>query len=186
MQSTSTYYKIRDILTEASTEARGISELAEEIHGKYDSLTYYRKDSSGGVQRHPCSTAVIRKKIRFCIDLGLISDEKSCILTESGRSALDENRFDLVLQQALLSFLERNQVPWSTIETAIERLPLPDASSLYRYLKPGLSESSFRTCLFLLSQCGESIGQNILISYQKKLYLTEGKEAEIRDALSQE
>lgn len=175
MQKTSTYRKIRDVLTAAAKHTGGIKELAESIYGKSDSFVYYKRDGSGKAREHPCDTATIRRSIRFCIDLGLIDSEEDCTLTDLGKNARVKDRFDLQLQQGVLSYLDKNSVSWQRIESAINKLPLSHVDSLYQYLSPSLSQDLFRTCLFLLSECGEAKGQNILKSFQRKIYLTEAK-----------
>lgn len=180
MQKNSTYNKVWDIINAASAGHKGISELAEIIQGDNESFVYYRRDSDGIVKSEPCSLATIRSKIRFCIDLGLIEDEETCNLTSSGQNALDDDRFGLVLQQAVLGFLEGSGLPWTRVESAINELDYPGPFQLYVELSPSMSEDLFRTCLFLLSQCGEELGQNVLDSLMMKIYLTEEKAKDVR------
>ena len=182
MQKNSTYNKIRDILDLASDGTDGINSLAQAIQETPRSFVYYRSDSDGEVREHPCKLSTIRRKIRFCIDLGLINDEETCALTRLGRDALDQDRYSLVLQQAVLRYLEKNDVPWSRIESAIRELDYPSPRRLYVQVSPPLVERMFRTCLFLLSQCGADIGQNLLEGHVMKLYLTEQEAERIRGA----
>lgn len=180
MQKNSTYNKVWDILTAASGDPKEMAELAEIVQKNSKSFVYYRRDPDGVVRSKPCSLAAIRRQIRFCIDLGLIENEETCKHTSLGQNALDRNRFGLVLQQAVLGFLERNDLPWAKIESAINELDYPGPFQLYVELSPSMSEDLFRTCLFLLSQCGEEIGQNVLDSLMMKIYLTEEKAKDVR------
>ena len=173
MLKTSTYHKIRDIIEAAARHSGGVKELAESMHGKHESFVYYKRDPNGKVNEHPCDTATIRKAIRFCIDLGLLTSEEDCTLTERGKTARNKSRFDLQLQQAVLEYLEKNALPWGKIESAINTTSLPFFLSLYQELSPKISEGTFRSCLHLLTVCGEKSGQNILKHFQKKLYLTD-------------
>ena len=157
----------------------------ETVHGNATELAggeemYFRKDSNGIVRQYPCNTPSIRKNIRLAISLELLESEKWCAPTQSGLLALDPDRFDLVLQQAVIALLERKGILWTDISNAIEYLTLPDAGNLFKYLSPNIAESAFRSCLLLLSQCGGDIDQNILSGYQKKLYLTDEKDEKIR------
>jgi len=173
MQRTSTYYKIRAVLEAASGHSGDINALAEELHGNSSSFVYFKRDEDGAVGEHPCAQSTIRRTIRFCIELGLLESEERCVLTEEGRNAREEDRFDLQLQQAVLGYLSGHQLDWETIQEALrDRSSLPHASALYQRLAPQeLSEGRFRTCFFLLSECGADSGQNIVSPFQKKLYL---------------
>jgi hypothetical protein len=182
MQKNATYNKIRDVLNRATEGTQGITDLALDIQETPGSFVYYRRDANGEVREHACKLSTVRRKIRFCIDLGLIEDEESCSLTRSGRDALDPDRFSLVLQQAVLGYLEKNDVHWSRIESAIRELDYPSPRRLYVEVSPPVSERRFRTCLFLLSQCGADIGQNLLEGHVMKLYLTEEEAERIRGA----
>ncbi|HEV7589527.1 MAG TPA: hypothetical protein VGO40_15540 [Longimicrobium sp.] len=176
MNDTSTYRKIRQILTAAQTGSGGIGELAERIQGKYDAFVYFQRGANREVLRRPASISSIRRHIRFCIALGLLKAEDDCSLTTDGqRAASNRERFDLVLRGSILEFLEQSDLSLEEIEAAISRLALPDAASLFADLKPKLPEDTFRTCLFLLSVCGAEDDRNILKPFQKKLYLTESR-----------
>lgn len=175
MQNTSTFNKIYDILSASSEHSYDIRELAKRIYGRYDSFVYFKRDNDGKVRQYPCGLSSIRYNIRICIKLGLLKSESNSIPTDLGNDALDVNRFDLVLQQAINDFLRKNNLPIEKIVEAIDNLIIPDTYSLCQYISPGLSVNIFRTCLFLLSQCGESKGQNILKTFRKKLYLTDKK-----------
>jgi hypothetical protein len=180
MQKNSTYNKIWDIINAASENPTGIAEFAELIQEASESFVYYRRGADGTVRSEPCSLATIRRQIRFCVDLGLVENEETCNLTPLGRNALDHSRFGLVLQQAVLGFLERSDLPWIRIESAISKLHYPGPFQLYVELSPSMSEDLFRTCLFLLSQCGEELDQNVLDSLVMKIYLTEEKARDVR------
>jgi hypothetical protein len=177
MQINSIYNKIRDILYASSKNDNDIKELSESIQGKYNSFVYFRKNENGVVIKKACSTASIRKKIRFCIELDLLKSEDNCLLTDLGKNALEKESFDLVLQQAVLRYLEKKGVSLEEIESAINKLIIPDAFSLYKLIDPSyLTEDIFRTCLFLLSQCGASRELNPLKIFSKKLYITKDRE----------
>lgn len=132
------------------------------------------------MQTETCSLGTIRKQIRFCVGLGLLENSETCALTNQGQSALDADRFDLVVQQAVLGYLEKNDMPWSGIEITIGNLDYPSPHQIYIELSPSITEDVFRTCLFLLSQCGEEMDQNVLESITFKIYLTEEKAKKIR------
>lgn len=183
MQRTSTYNKVREIINAASRHKGNVAALANSIKGNSDAFVYFKRDRDGIVKEHPCNEASIRRKIRFCIRLGLVNSEENCTLTAEGENARMKGRFGLQLQTAVNSFLEKNAVPVSKIESAINKLILPHASALSQYLKPAISEDLFRTCLFLLSECGKEEGQNILKSFDKKLYLTDAKIKRVQNAM---
>jgi len=173
---TSTYNKIRDILFASLDFSGNEKELANFIYGRYDSFVYFKKDDFGKVQQLPCSEKSIRSNIIFCIKLGLLKSDNDATLKDLSKDELvDVERFDLVLQQAINDYLRQNDLPVNKITEAIDYLVLSDTNSLYQYLAPSLSGNMFRTCLFLLSQCGESTGQNILKKFEKKLYVTDKK-----------
>jgi hypothetical protein len=174
MQKTSMYYKIRDILDAASKHSGGLKELAKSIKGNYESFVFYRKDSNGVVIEQPCDVDTIKRAIRFCIDLGLIEKER-CVLTHKGRNARKKGRFDLQLQQAIFSYFEANKLKFRDIESAIREFPLPHVDKLYSYLSPSMTETNFRSCLYLLSVCNKETKHNVLKSVQKTLYLTDEK-----------
>ncbi len=180
MQKNSTYNKVGDIINSASEGPNGIAELSEIVQKNGESFVFYRRDPDGVVRSEPCSLATIRRQIRFCIGLGLIENEETCNLTALGQNAMDRSRFGLVLQQSVLGFLENNGLPWTKIESTINELDYPGPFQLYVELSPSMTEDLFRTCLFLLSQCGEELGQNVLDSLIMKIYLTEEKAKDIR------
>lgn len=184
MQKNSTYNKILEILTAAQHNERGIGHLADAIHSNTEAFVYYKREPTRVVGEYPCSRAAIRRAIRFCIALGLIESQRKSSLTDTGRRALVEGQFDAQLQQAILSFLEKNGLPWKGIAHAIAQLPLPDAASLYAYLSPDMKEQVFRRCLCLMSQCGQQAGENLLHSYENRLYLTEERIAQAEEVLS--
>lgn len=173
---TSTYNKIRDILFASLNFSGNEKELAKFIYGRYDSFVYFKKDNFGKVQQLPCSVKSIRSNIIFCIKLGLLKSNEDATLKDLRKDDLvDIDKYDLVLQQAINDYLRKNDLPVNKITEAIDYLVLSDTNSLYQYLAPSLSVNIFRTCLFLLSQCGESTGQNILKKFEKKLYITDNK-----------
>lgn len=175
MLKTATYYKIQDVISAAANHTGGVKELAESMYDSSKSFVYYKRDAAGHVNEHPCSTATIRKSIRFCINLGLLVSEENCSLTDKGKLARNKSRFDLQIQQAVLAYLEKNSLPWNRIEAAINNTSLPFFLSLYQKLSPRIPEATFRSCLFLLAICGEKNGQNVLKNFQKKMYLTENR-----------
>ena len=108
------------------------------------------------------------------MELGLL-DEETCELTSLGRSAQNPQLFDMALQQAVLQHLEENGAPWEEIEATIMVLDYPSPRMLYVTLTPTMDESVFRTCLFLLSQCGRDDEENVLAPRVFKVYLTDRK-----------
>lgn len=183
MQKTSTYNKIRDILDAASRQSGNLTALAKSIKGRYDSFVYYKRDRDGTVREYPCDESSIRSKIRFCIRLKLIESEENCTLTQNGKNALTAGRFDYQLQQAVIAYIQVRGITVTKIDSAINKLLLPHVSALYQYLAPDMSEDMFRTCLFLLSECGKDKGENILNSFDKKLYLSESKIAKQQEIM---
>jgi hypothetical protein len=183
MIKSSTYNKIYEILNNAEKNIGNISEFAKIIQNINGSFVYYKKDGTGVVREYPCDLSTIRKKIRFCIQLGLLGDEKNCNLTDDGRNALFEGRFDLQIQQSVILYLEKKDLKFSDIERAIDKLILPTPGGLYQFLSTKLSEDKFRTCLLLLSECGEKTGQQLLKKFRKKLYLTDDKLEKARRSL---
>jgi len=172
VQKTSTYYKIRDVLDTASTRSADINELAEALHGNSSSFVYSRRDEDGIVRELPVARDKIRRTIRFCVDLGLLQSEERSILTDAGRNALDADHFDLQLQLSVRDYLSKHQLSWERIEEAIKNLQLPHASALYQELKPkDLNWDRFRICFFLLSECAADSEENLIIPFQRKLYL---------------
>lgn len=177
MRENSTYNKIHEIIRRASGHNWSLGRLAESITKNTDAFFYYKRDKDGVVKEFVCDPSTIRRKIRFCIRLGLLDNEDSCVLTPDGKNAISRGikRFDLQLQLAVINYLANNDVGMKKIETAIEKLMFPDTDALYQYIAPNLQADLFRTCLFLLSECGKDSRQNLLKPYDKKLYLTENK-----------
>lgn len=176
----STHSKISEVIDALRDGPQPIDAFAESLREERNAFVYYRRDSDGSVKTEPCSLATIRRNIRFCIDLGLLENSDDCDLTSKGRSALDADRYDLVLQQAVIDFLDRNSLPWVQIESAINDLAYPSPSQLFARLSPPLSEELFRTCLLLLSQCGHDSDENILEGLTMKIYLTDEKARDYR------
>jgi hypothetical protein len=172
MQKTWTYNKIRQILEAASRNAGTEDDLAEHLLSDYDAFVYYRRDADGQVREHPCSADAVKAKIQFCVELGLLRSQQDCSPTDSGRDALDPDRYDLVLQQAVIDYLDGHGIAFDRIRTAIEESLVPTSRSLHQYLETPLAEDRFRTCLFLLSLCGEDTGQNLLKGSVVKVYVT--------------
>jgi hypothetical protein len=172
MQKTWTYNKIRQVLQAASINAASQDELADQLRSEYDAFIYYRRDADGQVREHPCSTDAVKDKIRLCVELGLLESQQDCSPTDLGRDALDPDRYDFVLQQAVLDYLESQGISFERIQEAIEESLVPTWRSLHQYLATPLSEDRFRTSLFLLSLCGEDNGQNILKGSVVKVYVT--------------
>jgi len=177
MKNTSIYNKIREIVfvTGNLNTRTKINGLAEIISSKPEFFIYYRRNDRGVVSEFPCHSSTIRQKIRFCIALGLIENEDDCRLTEFGREAQIEEKFDFVLQQRILEFLDKRGVTWDSIKKSIESIPLPSPINLYKNIKPPISFEVFRSCMYLLSICGENNEENILEHFQQKLYLTRDK-----------
>jgi len=170
MQKTWTYYKIRDVVDAASTQTLSAPELAEHLRANYDSFVYHRRDDDGNVRARPCSAHSVRGAIGFCRELGLIEEGDICTLSDLGEDSLNPLQFDLVLQQAVLDYLDRHQISYDQIKSAIEEAPVPTPRALYLRLSPALAESRFRTCLFLLSLCGQDTDQHILTGSVVKVY----------------
>jgi hypothetical protein len=175
MLKTSTYNKIKEIIDAAAEHNGGVKELAESMQGKSESFVYYKKDAEGKTVEYPSDTSTIRKKIRFCIDLGLLVSEKNCTLTNNGKNARETSRFDPQLKLAVLEYLESNGLPWNKLESAINRITFPSFQALYKMLSPKIPEDTFRTCLYLLIICDAENRQNILKPFQMKLYLTKAR-----------
>lgn len=171
MQKNSTYLKIQHSIQLASINNITIESLAKTIHNEdLGPFFYYRQDEDGNTQTFPCNIGTIQDKIRFCFDLGLLENEENCSLTSMGERAIDNNHYEIVLQQLILEFLEENGISMDVLENAINREEFPGPSELYNSIMPGLSEDTFRTCLYLLSQCGQSTDDNILSGIILKVY----------------
>jgi hypothetical protein len=173
MARNSTHSKIREIVTVAARGRNTVAQLAAKLQEREGAFVYYaREDDTIAVQ--PCQLPTITRSIRFCMELGLL-DEETCELTSLGRSARNADLFDMALQQAVLRYLEENGAPWEEIEATIMVLDYPSPRMLYVTLTPTMDESVFRTCLFLLSQCGRDDEENVLAPRIFKVYLTDRK-----------
>jgi hypothetical protein len=173
MPNNPTYLKIRDVLNAAAKYSGDIKNLSEKLHDSSEHFVYFKRDKSGKVRKHPCAPSSIRRTIRFCIRLKLIESEESAVLTDRGNDARAKGKYDLVLQQAVLDYLQEEKLSVSTIENAINKLPFPDAKAIYSYLKPEIVEDTLRTCLALLAECGRDTKTNVFEPFQRKLYLTD-------------
>jgi hypothetical protein len=173
MARNSTHSKIQEIVTVAVRGRHTVPQLAAKLQEREQSFVYHaRQDDVVVVQ--PCQLPTIERQIRFCMELGLL-DEETCELTSLGRSASSPQLFDLALQQAVLQYLEENGTSWEDIEATIMILDYPSPRMLYVTLAPSMDENVFRTCLFLLSQCGREDQENVLAPRVFKVYLTEQK-----------
>jgi hypothetical protein len=173
MARNSTYSKIQEIVTVAARGRNTVAQLAAKLQQREEAFIYYARQD-GDILVQPCQLPTITRQIRFCMELGLL-DEETCELTSLGRSAHSPQLFDMALQQAVLQYLEENGAPWEDIEATIMVLDYPSPRMLYVALEPTMDESVFRTCLFLLSQCGRDEEENVLAPRIFKVYLTDRK-----------
>jgi len=175
MQANSTYIKVNHILSLVSDSTINLnkSDLAEHIlENNLGPFFYYRRDTDGSIQQFPCNQLTILEKIDFCFDLDLLENESNCTLTDSyGKDAVDPSKnYGLVLKQTILNYFENKKIEWSDITSAIDSLDLPGPEEIYNDIKPSIDKNRFRSCLYLLSQCGKDIDKHALNGIILKIY----------------
>ncbi len=172
MQKNSIFYKIKDVLRIAAEKPGDIDAIAKEVNENSNAFFYYKRISDTEVSQAKCSVSAVKKTIDFCIDLKLLENRDDCRLTGTGITANQSDKYEAQLRSSILTFLEKNSITYDSIANCIKSAAVPDYESIARGMNVSVGTDRFRTCLFLLSNCGESDGTNVLYGYRKKLYLT--------------
>ncbi len=175
----SNYSKIYDLLTELAQagSARELFEFAEDIRSKeIESFAIWRPGPEPGAApvKTYCSTAAIRRLIRFAAELGFIEidAERQCRLTSPGRNALREDNYPRILATHLAIYLkEQAGITLTDLKdtiSAIQRPEVPFFETIYHRIKAerdlGITERRLRMILYLLERC------NMLVTVTKKIY----------------
>jgi hypothetical protein len=175
----SNYSKIFDLLNVMAGlgEARDLFDLAEEVQAReIESFAIWRPGPNEGdpTEKSYCSTATIRRLIRFTAELELvqIDEERQCRLTTYGRNATREDRYASTLSTHLANYLRHKAgVSYSDIKDTITAIRRPDVAffeTIYNRLSSqvdlGITKDRLRMVMYLLERCGR------LVSVTKKIY----------------
>jgi hypothetical protein len=173
MADTSTYAKQRDIFTTLRKMRRGtIKALTTELIAKatvqQNSFVYNRRNARGQIESNSCTEATIVRHIRFCQDLGLVTQASVLRLSDATRGINTKANYDSMLETLLVEYLEKRKITLSVLANAIASTKTSDPETIYELLQDtiDLPEDRFRGCLNLLSMVG-----TIIVPYRKKMYL---------------
>ncbi len=167
----SVYRKIQVVLDVAkSVRVNTLEELRREIRGrKYPNFETLQYDQAQDDSVRRQSDRVIQRTVGICCALSIIGAEGR--LTKEGRQALMKARFDNTIASQIRSFLKREGVRLSNLNSIIfedlQSSPpiLPTSRELWTASGSEISCSVFSRMLTLLAQCGGAQ------SSQKKIYL---------------
>ncbi|HSR31625.1 MAG TPA: hypothetical protein VLY63_13750 [Anaerolineae bacterium] len=175
----SNYSKIYDLLTELSNgdAPKDVFQLAEEIHDKeIESFAIWRPGTEPGAlaTKTYCSTASIRRLIRFVAELGLveIGDSRQCSLTTYGRNALRGDNYPRVLATHVAMYLKENAgITFSELKDTIGSIRSPEVpffDTIYSRVSSErdlqIGENRLRMVMYLLERC------DMLTSITRKVY----------------
>ncbi|HEV7747699.1 MAG TPA: hypothetical protein VGO56_22055 [Pyrinomonadaceae bacterium] len=167
----SIYRKIQIVLEVAkSTEVNSIGELQIAIRSK-NLVTFHTRhfDRVKDAFVTAISDKSIHSALSFCRDLKLLKDNGT--LTPEGRQAIQRSKFDRVIADSILSYLQDSGVDIRALNKliliSIQSNPpvLPTCHELWVSIQEKTDFSNFAKMLNLLSQCG------MAQSSQKKIYL---------------
>jgi len=167
----SVYRKIQVIIDVAkSVRVNTLKELHMEIKGrKYSNFETWQYDQATDDRVRRQSDRVIRRTMDLCYTLDIIGDDGR--LTKEGRQALTKARFDNTIASQIRSFLKREGIRLSNLNSIIleglQSSPpiLPTSRELWTASSSEISCSVFSRMLTLLAQCGGAE------SSQRKIYL---------------
>jgi hypothetical protein len=175
----SNYTKIYDLLNVMAGlgDARDLFEVAETVQAReIESFAIWRPGANEGdpTEKSYCSTASIRRLIRFSAELDLIAidEDRLCRLTTYGRNATREDRYASTLSTHLANYLRHTAgVSYSEIKDTIAAIRRPDVAffeTIYDRLVSqtdlGITKDRLRMVMYLLERCGR------LVSVTKKIY----------------
>jgi hypothetical protein len=172
MADTSTYAKMRDIIATVRKMRRcTIDALTSDLSAKAaveaNGFVYYRRNARGQVEPNPCTGTTIRKHVRFCQELGILTQDSDLRLSNAARNIKTKADYNTILEVQIIEYLEKCKITLSAIERAINGTKTPDPEAIYDALPDNdVSEERFRSCLNLLSIAG-----NTIVPYRKKIYL---------------
>jgi hypothetical protein len=146
------------------------SELTAKARDGGNGFVYYRRNERGRVDAQPCTESTMRKHVRFCQDLGFLTQETELRLSNSARDVRAKADYDAMLETQLIEYLDKNKITMTNIEDAIKKAVTSDPETIFNSLaNKSLSEEKFRSCLNLLGIVG-----NTIIPYRKKMYFIRG------------
>jgi hypothetical protein len=169
--SKSLYHKIQEVLEQArrSTpiDLRDLERIIEESGAD----AFYTRQYDKKRDRHVDlpSTKVIRKTVRICRNLDLLTEEG--VLTQFGRDALRKLKFNTVLSQRVRHYLLTAGVDVDALNKHVDGLlrnrppVLPTSTALWEISKCSLPLAMFSRLLTLLSHADAAS------STQQKVYL---------------
>jgi hypothetical protein len=175
----SNYSKIYDLLNVMSNLGgpQDLFDLAETVQAReIESFAVFRAGPEPGdeVEKSYCSTATIRRLIRFTAELELteIDEGRQCQLTQYGKNATSEDRYADTLSTLLANYLRQKAgVSYSDIKDTITAIRRPDVAffeTIYERLSSqadlGITKDRLRSVMYLLERCGR------LDSVTKKIY----------------
>jgi len=172
MPSENSVYRKMQVVLEVTKSVRvnTLKELCMEIRGrKYPNFETLQYDQAQDETVRRQSDRVIRRTVGLCYTLDIIGDDGR--LTKEGRQALMKARFDSIISSQIRSFLKREGVRLSNLNSIIleglQSSPpiLPTSRELWTASGSEISRSVFSRMLTLLAQCGGAQ------SSQKKIYL---------------
>ena len=167
----SIYRKIQVVLDLAkSVKVHTLAELQAEVKGQRPpNFLSRRYDDSKDAFVLDVSDKSIRRTVAFCQLLGLLNQQGS--LTKEGRQALRPSEFDTVIAVQIRSYLRREDVDLSSLNSIIleglqnDTPVIPTCRYLWENSGQRMNYGVFSRILTLLAQCGGAQ------SSQKRMYL---------------
>jgi hypothetical protein len=172
-----TYMKLRTVLGCAHGEREKIASLDDLVRavedGRSPSFTYFRAHKRKGSELAPCSTELIRERVRLCAYLGLINSDTGQ-LTKLGTEAIRSDSFSRILTRQVRRFMEDKGFDFHSLHVLRrdgEDVSLPTAKTAYEGGHPQLSLPDFRRLLNVLVEAG------YLQAVQSRIYLLHDRNA---------
>lgn len=170
----STLRKIQTILGcsfAARTRINSSEDLIKEIEdARAPAFTYFRAHKRRTSEIAPCSKDLIRRRVRLCIQLGLVGVENGH-LTRLGRAALTGEHLRAVVGRQAYKLLIEKGFSTDLMRPGIFRGSegvswLPTAQALFEKAEISTSLQDFRLLLNLLAEC------NVVAAVQSRIYLS--------------
>lgn len=171
-----TYERIRSALRTAGREESWASMRALSSDIRKRKLVAFRLRGDGSSIEDYMSEPSTRRMLILMRDFGLLQEhpDGDVSITGKGRKALESNEsYALQIKSSVKTYLYKNGLPFADIVAMIKKIKLPavpNASTIYENIpdpKPGISSSSLRKLLFLLSLAG-GLNRSVRVHYSDK------------------
>src|SRR5260370_37432666 len=107
MPDTSTYAKMRDIISAVRRMRRCTmealtTELITKASSEDNGFVYYRRNARGTVESNPCNESTIRRHVRFCQELGFLTQESELKLSDATHGVKSKADFNAMLETQVI------------------------------------------------------------------------------------